>query len=903
MWLFLVQAWILTHMVEVGLASFMFLYIFRGSLDGLVLTLVALYWMCWNTSIRPSQRLWKWSLWGLLLLLLAKYVLATDIFCVCLASSKLTLQSFYGSGTCNPQSCSYDPKFQGTFILWLPFLSLVPYPVDESGRWTFFAWPFVTFFVVVLVRYVLRQRGEWNLHLQQHRPASADFAGGLKGEADETDMIAKKQKLKQKQAEMKGMDSARSRNRRSCFIVEQEEEEEEEEQEEEEEEEELAERWPIVVELRAEIEAETAKIAQWSAQLPSLDSLKRRSLPFRDFFWPGLAFSTLAILWMIIFYPLMFPSRNPRTGTTSLGGTTGAAGRGTQISGVFVVVLLILVLMAVVDRILYLKRWRGAKMALHFCIAAPFLLVLMPYFVSYNPQGPVSSDTNQGFFSANGHGGDPLGAKNPFGSCIPLAIFTIFELGYLALASKQIGYGYAPIRVRRPRFSGLRKILFVIGRSVPFGFEILILIDWSSTRTAMGIGDWMKLEDIYANAFKQKCSLSNPIGTPKSIAEKLLLGWALLALVLFLLFVPLIIYSSLNSSALVANHVQSAQIAVGFSGVSAGVYQQTTGAGAAVSVDAIVSADPQFESLRTGSWAVERVQFRNFSDADWSISAPSLVQLLAADTQVVFEMTTTFQRSGPSDNLNVQKLVQRVLDPQRKAELVALLSPSTNLNASYVFLSQLYDPVLHLPPYGALEDIAGSNALVDCYLGISPFVPLSAGGSTGRAPQYWSLYCADPFGLVGGQASVAPGAQSHTGIPSASPPSNSNPPAAGVSGPYYVVAMDDVLPNSSSAGNGLGVAVLQSYTLIAFYTTFVLLVGRLLRSAFTNSAQKIPVQDLPDPLPIIEMVLLIYEARELGNLKLEEDAYRELVQIYRLPDVLVTITRRPGSAPSTLADG
>lgn len=79
--------------------------------------------------------------------------------------------------------------------------------------------------------------------------------------------------------------------------------------------------------------------------------------------------------------------------------------------------------------------------------------------------------------------------------------------------------------------------------------------------------------------------------------------------------------------------------------------------------------------------------------------------------------------------------------------------------------------------------------------------------------------------------------------------------------------------------------------IIGMYTTFVLLVSRLVRGFFSGSSQKIMFEDLPYVDRILQLCLDIYLVRESMEFALEEDLFAKLIFLYRSPETMIKWTR------------
>eukprot|EP00667_Euglena_gracilis_P024922 EG_transcript_28949 len=92
--------------------------------------------------------------------------------------------------------------------------------------------------------------------------------------------------------------------------------------------------------------------------------------------------------------------------------------------------------------------------------------------------------------------------------------------------------------------------------------------------------------------------------------------------------------------------------------------------------------------------------------------------------------------------------------------------------------------------------------------------------------------------------------------------------------------------------SGLG-TYFQSLSIMAIYSTFVLTAGRVIRLTLTGSAQRVVLEDMKNPEPLVSLVEDIKLARAEGELGLEEELYEELINIYRSPELIKQWTAPP----------
>lgn len=99
---------------------------------------------------------------------------------------------------------------------------------------------------------------------------------------------------------------------------------------------------------------------------------------------------------------------------------------------------------------------------------------------------------------------------------------------------------------RRRQFNNLIVIVFT---SVPFLYELKLMMDYSFCQTSLKIWDWFRLFSIYYSAFKAKMQYYGTtgvkLGEPQPWWQKSI-GWLGFIGILIIIFGPMILFSGLN---------------------------------------------------------------------------------------------------------------------------------------------------------------------------------------------------------------------------------------------------------------------------------------------------------------------------------------------------------------------
>lgn len=162
-----------------------------------------------------------------------------------------------------------------------------------------------------------------------------------------------------------------------------------------------------------------------------------------------------------------------------------------------------------------------------------FLLALFLTFIYYiAPTNPVLVNT-----------------YHPRGFLIAFSFFYFF---YFFLSGLQIRLGYKKyksLNAIMTRRRMLNNFILIGFTSVPFLFELKLMMDWAFCQTSLKIFDWFRLVNIYYASFKAKMqyysSTGVVLGDPMNWKMKSM-GWAGFIGILIVIFGPMILFSGLN---------------------------------------------------------------------------------------------------------------------------------------------------------------------------------------------------------------------------------------------------------------------------------------------------------------------------------------------------------------------
>nr|XP_042909147.1 piezo-type mechanosensitive ion channel component-like [Parasteatoda tepidariorum] len=87
--------------------------------------------------------------------------------------------------------------------------------------------------------------------------------------------------------------------------------------------------------------------------------------------------------------------------------------------------------------------------------------------------------------------------------------------------------------------------------------------------------------------------------------------------------------------------------------------------------------------------------------------------------------------------------------------------------------------------------------------------------------------------------------------------------------------------------------IISGYGIVGLYTTFALVVSRVVRGFVAGTSSNIMFDDMPYVDRVLQLCMNIYLVRESGEFTLEEDLFAKLIFLYRSPEMLIKWTRPP----------
>ena len=309
---------------------------------------------------------------------------------------------------------------------------------------------------------------------------------------------------------------------------------------------------------------------------------------------------------------------------------------------------------------------------------------------------------------------DPLGNQcNEVFMNWTLVVFYLLYCSYFAISAMQIRYGLPELRkgnFAMGDYTPINKGVFQGYLAAPFILELKILSDWTFTKTALDLFQWIKFETIYGDLFIAKCTnkgyINHPLGEKIPWYMKLILGFGGLLVLILIIAGPLLLFSSFNPLAQ-ANPVIGArlrfQIATNLTIEDGGATNKYE----LFRSDRFLSIgdipNPTFNTFNgirqitsLDRDLFQQVMFENVSDSTWTLSPPiqtrlheSLVDSKNSDG-INLILSYEFQRDQPPDQLTISKELPIINilaeDVVGGGEILQALISATGIIFSFIFI-------------------------------------------------------------------------------------------------------------------------------------------------------------------------------------------------------------------------
>jgi hypothetical protein len=391
-------------------------------------------------------------------------------------------------------------------------------------------------------------------------------------------------------------------------------------------------------------------------------------------------------------------------------------------------------------------------------------------------------------------------------------------------------------------------------KAVPFLFELKNFIDWTFTTTAFDIFKWLKYEEIFALLYINKCFAKSymgiRVGSKSPLYMKIGIGGSLVTGVLLVIFVPLVLFSTLNPSNS-PNDVVSAKLKLE---LCLGNSTQTYNVSLLKSTNAHFSAinDTEYETFLNNTESkgysrqqIQKVNIVGYSEKMWDISSKTYDMILNqinedSTARLVLKISVTRQKDPTTSENNYV-----VYSSEKLGEIKTFFYNNNNalslkeLKSDSVQISEFYSKHMKVPSEG------GPSILINTTKS-DIFLKLNCDSNNGfRKEIHWSI-------------------------------SNKK------EGEEYIefITFSD-LYSSATAG----------YNILTFYVAIVLVVGQYMRLILMGQAERVIYTEMVNPNKLLTLCEGIRISRIKKDFLQEDRLYYLLIDIMRSPEMMKNITK------------
>eukprot|EP00439_Symbiodinium_sp_Y106_P005274 s3229_g1.t1 len=467
-------------------------------------------------------------------------------------------------------------------------------------------------------------------------------------------------------------------------------------------------------------------------------------------------------------------------------------------------------------------------------------------------------------------------------------LFYVFFVLYLALTSLQLRYDVHVTSGGLGLTHSMNffySVAFKAYLAVPFVEEMRVLTDWTVTRTSMDFFMWMKLEDAQQGLYRTKRDFHMRRWYPPAAArptwEKVLQGGLLLVGLALLIVGPIALFSSLNPS-LQSNRLTSGSLTATLLVQSSdqGIRKLHLFEGTQSSITADVWQHGDLSRMDTSNVTWVEESERSFDSTDPSSLASRITESLSdPDVTAWIQIEYVLLFNGDTGQSKRAEL------PPRRVKLSknATLQLGRLVNESLDLSDIQEDPIFI--PQATSKTLRVNSNLEAQY--------------TGRAMDFLLTFRSSEFGVHrhshgrdrGSQLRAAP----VRGVWLLSKASEEcwakqagSSDSEGTGHARVDCRISQFVASEKSAPAPMGYS--GSWGVMGIYLGVVYAVGRFLRLVFQDSSKRAIYEELPDVQLLQDLCNGIYIARIQHLLKTEFKLYYQLMNLFRSPELLLTVT-------------
>ena len=466
---------------------------------------------------------------------------------------------------------------------------------------------------------------------------------------------------------------------------------------------------------------------------------------------------------------------------------------------------------------------------------------------------------------------------NDFNYNYYMVIFYIIYLFYLTLSGVQVKFGFYDIKRKslyKKNNDEMYSNLCSLFKAIPFLNEIKNAIDWTFTSTCFNLIQWNKFEEIYDTIFDTYCEKGDwdekPVGKKISRREKFTIGGSLTLILLLILIVPLILFSSINPTNQL-NNLTDAKLFVDLfvydkneAVKKYNIFENTRADSISeIALDNNNTIWNQYnysESKQTRNFnkeQVQRVVFSEASDKNWDLATPhieALISLLDVENNtdiskieisINYELTRPLPPEAQTCSNSFVSIIYKKGDNYTNSSIAKIREALQNCDKTDdIIIDDVYSPPLRLTSGSDVNVIEDDNfARRGIKIGFDGCEKVN-----NNINYFNSFFTIKSF-------------------------------YDGEEQPLELHIFSDQISETTSG-----------YSVLTFYITFVLLAGSYIRDFLADEPEKIMLEELPHPQKIVELCEGIKIARYSYDFKNEEYLYTILIELMRSPDYLKLIT-------------